>query len=157
MDDLSNSDLPRILEKISRYCAYQERCRQDVAEKLGEWKVPDSLTGEVFRELESRKFLDEARFAKLFAVSKFNHNKWGRVRIRYELRGRHIPESLIREALQETGEDHYRAVIRELVLKKYREIKKEKALNIREKIIKFVTGKGFEPELVAGAIKELKI
>jgi regulatory protein len=107
--------------------------------------------------LQSEGYIDEERYARVFVRGKFHINKWGRVKIRYELKNRTIPDHLINKAMEEIGDDDYERTIRELVLRKMSEINTEKHLNIREKIITFVTGKGFEFDLISKVLTELKI
>ncbi len=156
-DGLSNNDPAQIFDRISRYCAYQERCTREVEQKLTDWKVPREKIGQVMKKLKEERFIDDERFARLFVRGKFRINKWGRLRLQYELKGRGLSEKLIREALLEISETDYHKTIRELILKKKSEINPGKSLNIREKIITFVTGKGFEFDLTLNIIKELKI
>lgn len=107
--------------------------------------------------LHAEGFIDEERYARVFVRGKFHINKWGRAKIRYELKGRNIPPILVKKAMEEIGEDDYMRTIRELILKKQSEINTGKHLNIREKIITFVTGKGFEFDLISKVLTELKI
>ena len=157
MEDISRGDLPRIIEKISRYCAFRERCIREVLQKLQEMKVPAEKRSRIISYLEENNFISEARFAGLFARGKFHVNKWGRIKIQSELKNRGIPDDLIRNAMTEIGGEEYLETIRDLILKKQQEIKAGKNLNIREKIITFVTGKGFEFDITARILKELNI
>ncbi|MFH1160244.1 MAG: regulatory protein RecX [bacterium] len=150
-------NLDTLYLKLTRYCSFQERCSRDVEQKLREWKVPERDAGRLIQRLKRDGFLDELRFARSFARGKFRVNRWGRVRIRYELQGRGIPDPVVSEALREIGEEEYLETIGDLIRKKKAEIKSEKTLNIREKIITFVVGKGFETELVLRALNETKI
>jgi len=72
--------------------------------------------------LKEEGFIDEERYARIFVRSKFHINKWGRVKIRYELKSRTIPEKLVQKAMDEIGEEDYMKTIRELILKKMSEI-----------------------------------
>lgn len=150
-------DLEAVLARIQHYCAYQDRCTKEVDLKLTQWKVSPVKIKKVLSQLKEDGFIDEERYARIFVRSKFHINKWGRVKIRYELRGRSIPENLIAKAMGEIGEDDYMRTIRELIIKKNKEINSGKHLNIREKIITFVTGKGFEFDLISKVLTELKI
>ena len=156
-DGLSGIDHYRVVGKISRYCAYEERCIHDVKQKLREWKVPSDGIARVISYLEENDFISQARYAKSFARGKFHSNKWGRIKIQSELKNRGIPDDLIRNAMTEIGGEEYLETIRDLILKKQQEIKAGKNLNIREKIITFVTGKGFEFDITARILKELNI
>ncbi|MDP1621029.1 MAG: regulatory protein RecX [Bacteroidales bacterium] len=150
-------DLEAIMVRIRHFCAYQERCSHEVDQKLMQWKVSQAKTRQIMRQLKEEGFIDEERYARIFVRSKFHINKWGRIKIRYELKGRNISENLVNKAMEEIGEDDYMRTIHELVLKKKLEINSEKHLNIREKILTFVTGKGFEFDLIIKVLTELKI
>jgi regulatory protein len=157
MPGRSVTEIPStLLHKIEHFCAYQERCISDVDQKLRSWKVlPDKIPG-ILKRLQSEKFIDEDRFARLFVRGKFHINNWGRIKITYDLRRRNIHENIIRSALKEIGEEEYVAMIRELILKKKTEIPDRNNLIVREKIITFVTGKGFEFYLTEKILTELE-
>ena len=154
---VTNGDLSLVIGKISRFCAFRERCRQEVLQKMNELEVPGEMTGPVIKFLEENNFINEVRFAGMFVTGKLRQNKWGRVKIRHELKTRAISDEITRDALEAIDPEEYLDILRELILKKRKEIKTGKNLNIREKIITFVTGKGFEFDLVARELKELKI
>ena len=65
--------------------------------------------------------------------------------------------ALAKKGLEEIDEADYRHTLRDLILKKRKEIKPETEVNIREKILTFAQGKGYEIDLILTALKELKI
>lgn len=146
-----------VLQKLRYFCSSRERHTAEVTEKMKCLGIPVSEFSSLAEELRKEKFLDDRRFAGAFARGKFRINRWGRLKIRLELAGRGIPGELIAEGLLEIDEEEYRSVIRNLVLKKFNEIKGEKKLTIRNKIFTFVSGKGFEPDLVSETITELNL
>jgi regulatory protein len=151
-------DETHLFQQLERFCAYQERCSRDVVLKLRRMQVPAAIIDRMLRKLKEDRFLDEERFTRFFVRGKFRINKWGRIRIRFELSARGIPATLINKAIaEEITEDDYRNSIRTQILKKKREIKAEKKLNIRDKIINFVIGKGYESDRVLEILNELKI
>jgi regulatory protein len=153
----SLSNIEVIIERIKHFCAYQERCSQEVERKLTLWKVTDVKIKKIIPYLQNEGFIDDERFARMFVRGKFHINKWGRVKIRHELRSRAIPEHLVKKSMEEISEDEYILTIGELIVKKLSEINSEKHLNFREKIITFVAGKGFEFDLIAKVLKDLNI
>jgi len=144
-------------EKIQHYCAYQDRCIRDVEMKLKEWKVPSGKAKNLIQQLITEGFVNDERFSRAFARGKFLNNHWGRARISFELKSRGIPEKLIRQALGEINEEQYANAIKNLILKKRKDIKEGKNFNIREKLINFVLGKGYEFDLIISALNEMKI
>ena len=155
--DGTPSDPAGTLEQIGRYCAYQERCTDDVEKKLKEWKVPVTKIPGILHLLKKEGFLDDTRFARGFVSGKLKINHWGRIRIRYELRCRKIPEKIIESALNEISQDAYHDIINMLIIKKRKEITKLKTGDARQKILKFVVGKGFEYEAVLNALATMEV
>jgi regulatory protein len=147
-----------LMQKIERFCAYQERCSRDVVLKLRKLQVPAGRIGGIVSKLKEEKFLDDERFTRFFVRGKFRISKWGRLKILYELSARGIPERFISKAITaEISDEEYNEAIRLLVLKKKQEIKAEKNMNIRDKIINFVVSKGYEFDRVLDTINEMKI
>jgi regulatory protein len=146
-----------VLDKIRYYCGYQERCIRDVEDKLRDWAVQKKLIPGIVIQMQNEGILDEGRFAKAFARGKFRLNKWGRQKIEFELKIRGIPEPSIAEGLTEIDDGEYEKVIADLIQIKQKEFGKEKDLNIREKIINFALGKGYEIDLILDLMNKMKI
>jgi len=146
----------QVLQRIRQYCAFQERCNQDVTAKLRSWHLAPQKIKTILINLTHEGFISESRFAKAFVRGKFKNNQWGRYKIRYELMARSIPENIIGEAMKEIGEEEYLDALRTLILKKIKE-RGLNTLNLRNKILNFATGKGYEPDLILKTLNNLKI
>ncbi len=153
-----SSSTPDIInKKLEHYCAYQERCTKDVVSKLKDWNIKDSQIDLIVKKLKEENFLNEERFAKAYARGKFRANKWGRQKIAFELHLKNIPGVLIQAGLREIDDKEYQDVLTRMIVKKKQEIKPEKNLNVREKIITFVNNKGYEMNMILDILNELKI
>ena len=69
-------------QKLERYCAYQERCHQEVERKLAEMNMIPEAQEMILLHLIKHDFLNESRFALAFAAGKFKIKKWGKQRLR---------------------------------------------------------------------------
>ena len=107
-----------IFDRAKRYCSYQERCVWEVKNKLFEWKVRPEVAREIIKALEEENYLDEERYARVFAGGKFRIKKWGRNKISAELRARRIPELIIQIGLDEIDDHEYIRILRQLIEKK---------------------------------------
>lgn len=145
------------LQKLRHFCSFRERYSAEVEEKLLSLGTDKVRFPEIIEQLKKENFLNDARYAGSFASGKFRINHWGRRKIRYELAGRGIPEEVISRGLEEIDEEEYMQVLRDLVRKKFSEIKGEKKLTVRNKIFTFASGKGFESDLISEAINELNL
>lgn len=137
-----------IYEKARRYCAYQERCVWDLKNKLYEWKVRPEVAQKIINTLEKENYLNEERFARVFAGGKFRIKKWGRNKISSELRARKIPELFVQIGLEEIDEYEYIKTLRALIEKKSKEFDDPKDVVNKNKIYNFVLSRGFEHDLI---------
>ncbi len=142
------------LQKLKHYCAYQERCHQEVKEKLynlGVWKKEHD---EIMATLIEENYLNEERFAIAFAGGKFRIKQWGRVKIKYELKQKQVSEYCIKKALKQIDENEYLKVLNKLAKAKYAALKTEQYLVRKKKAMDYLMGKGFEMELVRGVFRD---
>jgi regulatory protein len=140
------------LQKIKHYCAYQERCHSEVKEKLyslGLWKKD---VEEIISQLIEENYLNEERFAILFAGGRFRLKQWGRIKIKYELKQKQVSEYCIKKAMKEIDEASYQKTFNKLAAEKFKTLKSEKIFFIkRRKVQDYLLQKGYEH----GMIKEL--
>ena len=99
------------LKRMQRYCAYQDRCHSEVRTKLIELGVYGDTLEEIMAELVIERFLDEERFARSYVRGKFRLKKWGRVRIKRELKLRKISAYCQRKGLEEIEEELFLDVV----------------------------------------------
>ncbi len=142
--------------KISSWCAYQERCHSEVREKLYGFVLENDVIEEIIFRLISENFLNEERYAKAYAGGKFRIKKWGRIKIRQELKQKGLTENCIRIGLDEIDDADYHKTIALLADKKLPELKNEKnRFVLRKKIADYIIRKGYEPDLVWEAVNAI--
>lgn len=141
--------------KLYRFCAYQERCHQDVETKLRELGIRGDEVDEIIHHLISEGFLSEERFAKAFTNGKFRLKHWGRLKITNELEKRNLSRKCIQAGLQEIGEDEYIDTLKNLLSKKAPGIKADNIFTLRDNLSRYVIQKGFEADLVWHELKIL--
>ena len=142
------------LQKLKHYCAYQERCHYEVKEKLynlGSWKKDHD---EIIAALIEENYLDEERFAIAFAGGKWRMKQWGRIKIKYELKQKQVSEYSIKKALKQIDEEEYTKVLAKLAKERYTSLKSDQQLIRKKKTIDYLTGRGFEMELVRRAVEK---
>lgn len=140
-------------QKILRYCAYQERCHQEVKNKLYELGLNSSDTDEMLSYLITEGFLNEERFAKLFAGGKFRIKHWGRIKIVHALESKGISKKCIQIGLKEIEEADYHLTLENLITERIAQGETEDRFVLRNKIAQSLIQKGFESELVWKALK----
>lgn len=147
--------LQEATKKLEHYCAYQERCHQEVRKKLESMHMIPEAIDVIIVHLLKHNFLNEERFAKTFVRGKFRIKAWGRRRLTYELKKKDISKVNINQALTEIENEEYIEVFNELAEKKARLIKETNVYKKRKKLIDYLLYKGFETHLVYEKANEL--
>lgn len=123
-------------------------CLDDVQKRLDRLDLTEGQRQEVLGRLLDEKYVDESRYAHAFANDKIRFSGWGRVKIGQALRQKHIPLTLISEALDEITDEECLDVLRPLLAAKRRSVRGSSTYEINGKLIRFALGRGFEYELI---------
>ena len=142
------------LMKLQKYCAYQDRCHQEVKQKLYDLKIYGDDQDEIMASLVSEGFLNEERYARSYARGKFRINRWGRMKIKQSLKQKQVSEYCITAGLREISDEEYEEVIRELIDKLAGQYGDPSEPMARNKIFQALVRKGFETWLVANHLGE---
>ncbi len=145
----------KILHQLARYCAYQERCLQEVRQKMKDLEIPFLEYPDYLSYLSENNYLCEKRFVELFTRSKLNQKNWGRNKIVYELRKRGIVGELLENAWKEVNRAVYIEKLETLLTKKEEALKDKNRAQKFQKCYAFGVSKGFESELVKQVLNRL--
>ena len=80
------------LVKMQGWCSYQERSQQEARDKLYELGMWTDAVENIISQLIQDNFLNEERFAMTFAHGKFAIKKWGRIKIKQELKQKRVSD-----------------------------------------------------------------
>ena len=143
----------QVLDKMAKYCAYQERCVKDVKDKLKSYDIPQKSKDEILDYLLDNRFVDNERFAKAFVRGKVNQSGWGVNKIRFHLMQKGIDKELIDEALSQTDEEAYRQRLIDILKTKSKTVKAASDFEKKRKLAAYAMQKGFEGALVWEVLK----
>ena len=146
--------MEQVLDKMAKYCAYQERCVKDVTDKLRSYDIPQEAKDEILAYLLDNRFVDDERFAKAFVKGKVNQSGWGLNKIRFHLMQKGISKELIDEALQEQDTEIYRQRLISILKTKSKTIKADNDFEKKRTLAAFAMQRGFEASLVWEVLKE---
>ena len=143
-----------IIEKIQSYCLYQDRCINEVKYKLYSFKVSSQLVENIVEYLIDNDYLNEERYTKMFIQGKLRIKKWGRIKLKYELRLKGIDIKIINEHINQINEEDYIEYFNEFSTNK---IKFLKGSNDQKKrsFINYFTYRGWENNLIYEKLKDV--
>lgn len=146
---------PEMLHRAAAYCTAAERCTYDVRKKITAAGLPDEVAERIISRLVNERFIDENRFCQSFVNDKLRFNKWGRIKIGYELQKKQIPSDIRKEALENIDEENYRSILFKLLKDKKKTTKGKDNREIFTKLLRFAAGKGFESKEAIACLKQL--
>ena len=150
------SEYKQILDRAARICSSSEKCSQDIRDKIISWGLEAEEADKAVRYLIENKFIDDSRFASYFVRDKLKFNKWGRIKIRFALRQKHIDEDIAEDCLSQIDPLLYNEILDELIQKKIKAIGSIKTAANKAKLLRFAAQRGFTSSEIFASIDRLK-
>ena len=143
-----------VKKKIEHYCAYQERSHFDVKNKLNKLGIFGDELDEYICYLIDENYLSETRYSEAFVRGKYNNNNWGRIKIITKLKLKNISEWNINNALKQITEEDYENKLYKICEKKLQNVD-ETQYEVKNKIVRHLTQKGWEMDLIIKCLNQL--
>ena len=144
-----------MLNVLAKYCSQTERCLYDVRKKIQIENLSGDAEKRIIDKLLQDKFIDEKRFARSFVHDKFYFNRWGRIKIAYELKLRGILPEVYYEAIEAIDEDEYMSALFEILTNKKKLTKGRSSQDLFQKLYRFAASRGFETSIIVGTLKKM--
>lgn len=141
-----------ILSKIERYCAYQDRCTQEVLTKLRSWQIEEQEQRQVLQILKNDGFIDDERYVQSFIRGKINTKQWGVQKIRLGLIQKGISKELIDKYIEEINPQQYTDNI-QTVLRKWTQSHGPITQENITKLYRHLLSKGYTYEEIKGELR----
>ncbi|MCS6980177.1 MAG: RecX family transcriptional regulator [Flavobacteriales bacterium] len=144
-------------EKILRFCNFRPRHRYEVEKKMVEMGLCESIRKKYLRRLEKDGLLQDDVFLEAYILGKLRNNRWGRLKIAYQLKQQGFSSQVINKAFKKyIDPEEYLQVARTLCRMRYHFFLKKKFApgEISLKCINYLVGKGFEMEVCKAVCQE---
>ena len=141
-------DVNIAIDRLKNYCAVQDRCQWDIIRKMKEWRLTQNTQDHILELLISNQYINEERFAIAFCQGKFRIKKWGKNKIKNELKKRDISKNCIIKGLDSIDEDQYQEILKKIIEQKTDKLKEKNPFIKKNKIAKYLIQKGFENNLI---------
>lgn len=148
-------NLKDIQLKIEHYCAYQDRCRFEVEQKLQSFQLPSDDINNIINQLIDEKFLDEHRYAQSYTRGSYRHKKWGWNKIKANLLAKRLDHHIINIAYNEIDQNEYNQMVFEELNKKWPNIKAKSDFDKKNKLIRFGISRGYEYDIISSFIEQI--
>ncbi len=144
MDQKKSYTFSEIKLKMANYCAYQDRCHQEVEQKMREFLLIPEAREEIMLYLLQENFLNEERFTRSYIRGKFYIKSWGKVKIKSQLKFKGVPEKLINSCFDEIDPEDYRKTISKIYENYCLKYSGLNSFQQKSKAITYLLSRGFE-------------
>ncbi|MGV4415203.1 regulatory protein RecX [Chryseobacterium sp. T1] len=131
-----------IKQKLVNYCVYQDRCHAEVEQKMRDFLLIEDARDEIVLYLLRENYLNEERFTRSYIRGKFYIKRWGKVKIKLNLKQKQISEKLISKCFDEIDMDDYDKTIVK-IYEDYHEKQNGTEFQKRNKSVKYLLSRGF--------------
>jgi regulatory protein len=135
------------LLRLQNLCSRAEKSEFEIRTKLINWGL-EKEASTIISQLEKDDFLNPVRFAHAFVNDKIKINKWGKIKVRYQLRRHHISDDVIENTLAEYDDETYLEMINSELKKKRKSIKDKNHFRIKAKLLAFGNQRGYEHSII---------
>lgn len=142
--------------KIKQWCAYQERSQHETRQKLYDYGLFSEDVEAIIAKLIEENFLNEERFALALTGGKFRIKRWGRIKIKLELKKHKVSDYLIQKALKSINDKDYEMTIVKIIEKKQSLLKSGNAQKKYYELLSYLRSRGFETDLAVEQLNHFK-
>ncbi len=144
----------RALARAYRFLGRRERTAAELRQHLEAHEIAPDLIEATIAELRDQGYLDDARYARLFAEDKRRLEHWGTERIERALRQRGLDRDLIAQAT--AGHDHADEIEQAVSLLRRRGAGSPDDPRERERALGVLLRKGYDSDLALDALNIYK-
>ena len=122
--------------------------------KLFSLKVSSKSANDIIECLIDNDYLNEERYTKMFIQGKLRIKKWGRIKLKSELRLKGIDVKIINEHINQINEQDYINYFNEFSINKIKFLKGSRDQKKRS-FINYFTYRGWENNLIYQKLKDI--
>lgn len=141
------------LDRARHYCALSEQCEAGVRQKLISWGAASDAVELIVARLRADDYLNDERYARAYVESKVLHQHWGRQKVLYQLRLKHLSKEAIDASLASIDEKAYSDMLADEAAKKMRTLGEPSPDNQR-RLLAFLASRGFTTDEVNRVLAE---
>lgn len=144
----------KVINSALRYLSYRQQSEKELIQKLRLKSYCESDISFALDYCKSKNYINDREFAKSFIRDKTNLNKYGSIRIRYELLKKGVDEDIIDKVLNIDFDEEYPTAL-QLGMKKISAYKSDDRNTRYRKLASYLQRKGYSYEIVSKVLKEL--
>lgn len=153
IQEFNDEEMP-FVQRAEHYCAGDEQCISSVRTKLMTWGADRQLIERILQYLVREDYINEQRYAIAYCQTKMRNQKWGRIKLSYQLRSKLLPRPVVEAAVSAIDKEEYQEILHDLATAKWNELKNDKTKG-RNKLAYFLQSHGYDTTEIQDTISWL--
>lgn len=140
------------LQRLTLLCSQSEHCQQEMVEKMQKWELPEDAQARIMEYLISERYIDDTRYCRGYIHDKMEYNHWGRRKIEQGLWQKGISREVSAPLFAEIDDEQWISILQPLLEQKRRSTKGRNEYEIKQKLFRFASGRGFLYDQISACI-----
>lgn len=146
----------KIDDYVRRFLSFRPRSKKEVVDRLRLRGYSEDLIAKVIKKFEEKKILDDESFARSWVESRMILRPQGVRLLRLELKNKGVIEDIIEKVINSANISEFELALRS-AQKKLRAFQKLPEAIVRQKLIGFLSRRGFNWGTIQKVLKEVLV
>lgn len=142
-----------MLVRMAGLCAGAEQCAADIKSKILKQGFDAEEAEGMITYLKQNRYIDDARYARAYAVDKVRFSGWGRLKVRMGLRSKGLEDAVISQALEYIPDSDYEEALWKALVAKAGSLDLHDVKD-RQRLYRHMASRGFESQLIISALRK---
>lgn len=136
------------LLKLATLCSQAEHSSGEMREKMRRWQLNSDAQERIISQLTTERYIDDARYARLFVRDRLRFAAWGERKISAALFRKGIDKATADEALAQITDEEWLATLRPLIAAKRRTTTADTDYELNGRLMRHALAHGFPMRLI---------
>ena len=150
---IKKAEFQKTFDKLLRFVIVRPRSEKEIKDYLKRKKVHESLNEELFNRLNRLELINDTKFSKWWVDQRLVFKNKSKKDLKFELRAKGIKNEIIENTLEESEIDEVKIAKKLIEKKEYKWDKYEEKIR-KQKIIQYLSGKGFGWDVIEKVISD---
>ncbi|AKM82964.1 hypothetical protein A2422_03250 [Candidatus Woesebacteria bacterium RIFOXYC1_FULL_31_51] len=150
---IKKAEFQKTFDKLLRFVIVRPRSEKEIKDYLKRKKVHESLNEELFNRLNRLELINDTKFSKWWVDQRLVFKNKSKKDLKFELRAKGIKNEIIENTLEESEIDEVKIAKKLIEKKEYKWDKYEEKIK-KQKIIQYLSGKGFGWDVIEKVISD---
>ena len=150
---IKKAEFQKTFDKLLRFVIVRPRSEKAIKDYLKRKKVHESLNEELFNRLNRLELINDTKFSKWWVDQRLVFKNKSKKDLKFELRAKGIKNEIIENTLEESEIDEVKIAKKLIEKKEYKWDKYEEKIK-KQKIIQYLSGKGFGWDVIEKVISD---